>query len=304
MLHKHDTAHQHSVDRIGDLRVAFFLNLGFTLLEIVGGVWTNSVAILADATHDLGDSLSLGIAWYLERVSQRGGDQRFSYGYRRFSLLGALISTGVLIGGALLILSETIPRLLQPEPTRAGGMALFAILGILVNGAAVLRMRGATGMNARVVAWHLLEDLLGWLAVLVVSIVLLFVDLYILDPILSTLITIYVLINVVRNLRKTLALFLQAVPEQLDLVTIVARLEAIDFVSSTHHTHIWSMDGEHHVLTTHLVVDEAATRDEVLCVKEEVNRMCEELDFQHTTIEIEYGDEACRMAGERAMEAA
>ncbi len=288
--------HTHDHDDAGDLRLAFFLNLAFTLLEIVGGLWTNSLAILSDAVHDLGDSLSLGLAWYLERVSQRGRDARFTYGYRRFSLLGALLTTIFLIVGSGAILMEAIPRLLAPEPANARGMILFAVTGILVNGLAVLRLRGGTTLNKRMVAWHLLEDVLGWVAVLAVSIALLFTDLYILDPILSLLITLYVLYNVIGNLRTTVALFLQAVPENVDLHEIEARIQAVAHVLSTHHTHVWSMDGNHHVLSTHVVVERDISREQVLCIKEEINAMCTSLDLVHTTVEIEYQDEGCRMA--------
>lgn len=289
-------SHDHSNDSTGDLRLAFFLNLSFTIIEIAGGIWTNSLAILSDAIHDLGDSLSLGMAWYLETYARKDKDKKYSYGYRRYSLLSALINTVVLIVGSVFILSRAVTRLFNPEPVDAKGMILFAVLGIIVNGLAMLRLRGGKSLNAQVVAWHLIEDVLGWVAVLIMSIVLLFTDLYILDPIFSILITSFVLYNVIKNLRKTLALFLQAVPENMDLEMIENRLLAIDNVCSSHHTHIWSMDGEHHVLTTHLVVEEDTSQDEVLCIKEDINQLSKEMDFLHTTVEIEYGDEKCSMA--------
>lgn len=289
-------SHDHSHDSISDLRLAFILNLSFTIIEIAGGIWTNSLAILSDAIHDLGDSLSLGMAWYLETYARKDKDKKYSYGYRRYSLLSALINTVVLIVGSVFILSRAVTRLFNPEPVDAKGMILFAVLGIIVNGLAMLRLRGGKSLNAQVVAWHLIEDVLGWVAVLIMSIVLLFTDLYILDPIFSILITSFVLYNVIKNLRKTLALFLQAVPENMDLEMIENRLLAIDNVCSSHHTHIWSMDGEHHVLTTHLVVEEDTSQDEVLCIKEDINQLSKEMDFLHTTVEIEYGDEKCSMA--------
>jgi cobalt-zinc-cadmium efflux system protein len=289
-------AHAHHHDTVGNIKVAFFLNLAFTILEIVGGLWTNSLAILSDAVHDFGDSLSLGLAWYLERYSEREGDHRYSYGYRRFSLLGALVNTVILLVGSLFLLSEAIPRLIHPEHSNAPGMVLIAVVGILVNGLAVLRLRGDRTFNARVVAWHLLEDVLGWVAVLVVSVTLLFVDIHLLDPLLSILISVYVLYNVVGNLRKTLALFLQAVPEGVDLREIEGRLMAIDSVRSTHHTHVWSIDGQHHVLTTHVVVDPEISREDIMCIKGEIDALGRELDLLHTTVEIEYEGEQCRVA--------
>jgi cobalt-zinc-cadmium efflux system protein len=289
------SSHDHEHSSTQNIRIAFFLNIVFTVLEIAGGIWTNSLAILSDAIHDLGDSLSLGLAWYLDRVSKRSNDRRFSYGYRRFSLLSALINTLVLVGGSIIILSRAIPRLFAPQVTNAPGMALFAIFGIIINGAAVLRLRGERSMNARVVAWHLLEDVLGWIAVLIVSAVLLFADLYVLDPILSILITTYVLYNTLRNLWRTASLFMQGVPENVDLEQIDSELQAIPEILSTHHTHVWSLDGEHHVLTTHVVIDEGTSKDDLVCIRREIQDVLRGMAFAHSTVEIEFGDEDCGM---------
>jgi cobalt-zinc-cadmium efflux system protein len=185
---------------------------------------------------------------------------------------------------------------MEPEHSNAQGMVLFAIVGILVNGAAVLRLRGSRSLNVRVVAWHLLEDVLGWIAVLIVAVILLFTDIHVLDPILSILITSYVLYNVVKNLRATLSLFLQAVPEDYDIDQLEKDISAVENVVSTHHTHIWSLDGEHHVLTTHVVVDESTSKDQVLCVREDIKKMLTAYDFSHMTVEIEFGDDDCGMA--------
>ena len=236
------------------LRMVFLLNLGFTLLEIGGGLWTNSMAIISGAVHDLGDSFSLGLAWYLDRYAGKDSDRRYSYGYRRFSLLGALASIIVITTGSLFVLAKAVPRLIKPELPKAEGMVLLSVIGIMVNGLAVLRVKGGRTLNEQVVTWHLLGDVLTWAAVLVVSIVLMFKELPVLDPLLSLLITSYVLYNVWRNLRQTLRLFLQAVPGAVDLPEIEKTLLSIDKVISVHHTHVWSLDGEHNVLTTHLVV--------------------------------------------------
>jgi cobalt-zinc-cadmium efflux system protein len=277
------------------IRQAFFLNLGFTLFELVGGVMTNSLAILSDAVHDLGDSLSLGLAWYLANYSEKKRDRKYSYGYRRFSLLGALANAVILLTGSLFILSEAVPRLLRPEHPKAEGMALLAIAGIVINGWAALRVRGGKTLNARVITWHLLEDVLGWAAILAVSVVLLFKDLPVLDPLLSILITSYVLYNVLRNLKKTVEFFLQAVPGGIDIVEIEEKLLGIGKVKAIHHTHVWTLDGEHNIFTTHLVVDADATREDVLRVRNQVDQRLEYLDFEHTTVEIGYENQYCRM---------
>jgi cobalt-zinc-cadmium efflux system protein len=275
--------------------MAFLLNLGFAVLELVGGLWTNSLAIVSDALHDGVDSFSLGLSWYLDEYSRRVEDQSYSYGYRRFSLLAALINVVVLIAGSVLILSEAIPRLWDPEPANAQGMVILAVVGVAANGVAALRVRGGRTLNARIVTWHLLEDVLGWLAVLVVSVILLFWDVQILDPLLSVLITLYVLYNVLKHLKRTLALFLQAVPYDLDMSEIEKGLLAIDRVQSVHHMHIWSLDGEHHVLTTHVVVDQDTTRAQVCQIKADIWASVESFDLEHITVEIEYEGERCKM---------
>lgn len=287
--------HAHVHDTTARLSTAFFLNLGFTLIEVVGGLFTNSLAILSDSLHDLGDSLAIGFSWWMERRAHRPSQGRYSYGFRRLSLVAALVNAVVLIVGSLIVLAQAIPRLFDPQTANARGMLALAVLGIVVNGAAVLRMRGAQGMNAQMITWHLLEDVLGWVAVLIVSLSLLVTDIQILDPLLSILITGYVLYNVIRNLRKTVAIFLQAAPADLDVHAIEHTLATIPHVLSTHHTHAWSLDGEHHVLTTHLVVPAGASKAEIVQVKADALHLFRQIDLEHTTIEVEYEDENCRM---------
>ena len=254
---------------------------------------TNSMAILSDALHDLGDSLSLGLAWFLQKFSQKEQSKEFSFGYKRFSLLAALINSVVLIVGSVFILTEAIPRLLNPEQPNTTGMIVLAILGIIVNGAAVFRLRGGDSMNQKVISWHLLEDVLGWAAVLVVSIVMAFTDLPILDPIASIAITVFILYNVVKNFIKTMRLFLEGVPESISLEDIVQKINAVPNINSTHHTHLWSMDGENHAFSTHVVVPEDATKEEICDVKERIKEILHTISLEHVTIEIEYEDESC-----------
>ncbi len=297
----HAQHHHHDHTDVNNLKAAFFLNFTFTILEIVGGVLINSVAVLSDAVHDLGDSLSLGLGWFLERYSERESDAWYSYGYKRFSLLAALINAAVLIGGSLFILSETVPRILNPESFDERGMILFAIVGVIVNGAAALRLRGSTSASAEVIGLHLLEDMLGWIAVLVVGVVSLFVDWPILDPLLSVGILIFVLVNVLGQFKRAGRLFLQSVPEGFDYDDVRARFETIADVESVHHLHIWSLDGEHHVFSAHLVVTEGVDRAGTVRIKCDAREALDALHLNghiaHTTIEIEYAPEECSLNG-------
>lgn len=287
--------HQPHNHQITNIRTAFFLNVLFAVAEIIGGIYTNSMAILADALHDLGDSFTLGISWQLERVAQKKGDQKYSYGYRRFSLLGAIVNAIVLIVGSIVVIYEAVPRIINPERSNAEGMIVFALVGILINGLAVLRLRDGKTMNARMLTWHLLEDVLGWIAVLIIAIVLMFSDVHILDPLLSLIITGYVIFNVVRNLEKTISLFLQAVPDEIQIEKIEAELKKYPKVLNIHHTHIWSLDGEHHVLTTHVMLAEDAHKADIRNLKCMLRDLTDRYGFEHTTIEFEYKDEDCSM---------
>ncbi len=290
-MHDH-TDHHHTT---GNIKLAFFLNLGFTIFEIIGGIWTNSLAIVADAVHDLGDTLALGSAWYLENLSHKKGDKKYSYGYRRFSLLGAVITTLILIIGSLFVLSVAIPRLFEPESVHAEGMFMFAIIGIVVNGVAALRLKKDSSINSQAIAWHFIEDVLGWVAVLIVSIILLFKDIPILDPILSILITLYILFNVVKNLKKTVSIFLQAVPDETNIESFNQQIKTIQGVLDVHHTHVWSMDGEKNVLSTHVVIDDNTSQENILRIKEAIRHMVKEINIYHSTVEIEYISETCRI---------
>jgi cobalt-zinc-cadmium efflux system protein len=293
-----------SDDSISNFKWIFFINLAFTILEAIGGLYTNSLAIVSDALHDFGDSFTLGLSWYLEGRSRKGSDTRYSYGYRRFSLLSALANAIVLIAGSFYIFYEAIPRLIHPQPSNAEGMLILSVIGILVNGYAFYRFRRGQSLNVQMINWHLLGDLLGWIAVFIVSMSLLFADIRILDPILSILINLYVLYNVVRNLRKTLALFMQAVPKSIVLPELEQSLQEIPGVQSIHHTHIWSLDGTHNVLTTHLVVEACAEKEDLIRIKKEVEQITHGMDVEHTTVEIDYEDEDCYMNSQEKRERA
>jgi len=278
---------------VSSIRIAFFLNLGFTVIEIAGGLWTGSLAIISDALHDLGDSLSLGLSWFLEKYSRKKKDEKYSYGYRRYSLLAALINSLVLILGSVYILSRAIPNLLSPGQPNARGMLLLAVGGIVINGIAVLRVRKGRSLNERIVTLHLLEDVLGWAAVLIISVVMIYKNVPILDPILSIVITVYILYGIFINLKKTFSIFLQAVPEGINVKETESKILKIEKVINIHHTHIWSMDSLNNVLTTHIVVRDDTTVDEIIKIKKKVKKITGSLGLEHSTIEIELESEFC-----------
>lgn len=290
MSHSHEHAHTISAKNI---KVAFFLNLGFTILEVVGGFYVNSVSILSDALHDFGDSLSLGLSWYLHNHSKKSADSKYTFGYGRFSLLGALINSVVLLSGSCFVIYEAINRLMHPQHADARGMLLFAIVGIAVNGYAAYRLSGGTSLNEKVVSWHLIEDVLGWIAVLIASIVMMYTDAPWLDPALSLCITLFIIYNVVGRLKQTMVILLQASPEGIDADEIKDKILKVAHVTSMHHTNIWSLEGENHVYTAHIKTQGITGFTQIIALKRQVKDILKQYHFSHYTIEIETEDEAC-----------
>lgn len=294
--HHHHHHHHHSADN-GDgknIVVAFWLNTFFALLEIAGGLYTNSMAILSDAVHDLGDSLSLGFAYYFQKKSRQEKDSVYTYGYQRFSLLGAFINSLILIVSSIFIIRESVARFFQPEPPDAKGMVVLALIGVAVNGYALVRLRRGSSINERVVALHFVEDVLGWIAVLVGSIIMVFVDVPVLDPILSLLIAGYILYNVFKNLKATFRIILQRRPENVDEELIRKKILSVPGVKDLHDLHFWTMDGQYNVMTLHVVVDRGQSIDQREHIKQEVRHSLQHLEIQHSTVEIESEDENCK----------
>ena len=286
--------HDHHHD-VSNIKVAFFLNACFTIIELIGGLYVNSVAIISDAIHDLGDSFSLGLSWYFQKLSHKGRTRTFSYGYRRFSLLSAIINSIVLLLGSVFILMETIPRLIEPEQPETKGMILLSILGVVVNGAAVLKTRKGKTANEKVVSLHLMEDVLGWIAVLMGSIVMNFWEIPILDPILSFGIAAYILLNVFKNLKGSLKIMLQSIPPDVNLMDLEKQLLQIDEVIKIHDMHTWSMDGEFHIMTVHLVLKDELSFSNRIVIKEKARMILEKGTINHATIELESEEEECEM---------
>jgi len=289
MSHAHD--HSHNAGK--NLALVFFLNLLFCIIELIGGLFTNSIAILSDALHDFGDSISLGMAWYFQKVSKRKPDAKYTYGYQRFSTLSALLNSLVLLTGSSFVLYESIKRILYVEESNAQGMFVLALFGVLVNGVAVLRLKKGTSLNERVISLHLLEDVLGWVAVLIASLVMIFVDVPILDPILSIGISCYVLYNVYNNLKSVFRVILQGKPSEVDEEMIRERLLKMPNVQSLHDFHIWTMDSEFMVLTVHLVVNQSIEKNELQALRAAAHQLLKNMDIQHSTIEIESETESC-----------
>ena len=271
-----------------NILIAFILNFSFAVFEFIGGIFTGSIAILSDAVHDVGDAASIGASYFLERKSKRGADAKNTYGYARYSVLGGLITNLILLLGSCIVIYNAILRIIDPTPINYDGMILFAIFGVLVNFAAVFFTRGEGSLNQRAVSLHMLEDVLGWVTVLIGAIVMRFTSFVLLDPIMSTGVAVFILISAIRGLCTALNVFLEKVPEGVDVGEIREHVLEIDGVADVHHIHIWTLDGESHYSTMHIVTNEDAH-----IVKEKVREELSEHGVVHATLELEKSGEHC-----------
>lgn len=279
----------------GRIATAFALNAAFTIIEFIGGLLTNSIAIISDAVHDLGDTISLGLAWYSEKLAQRKPDSRYTYGYKRFPVLAALINAVFLLAASVFVLSQAIPLIFNPRQVNETGMIILSVLGIIFNGAAVLRLKGNGSINQKVVRLHLMEDTLGWIAVLTGAIVMKYSGISWIDPILAVAIAMYIIYNAVSNLRDALRIFLQAIPGNTDGKLIGAGIVDIAGIESIHDVRTWSIDGNIHVYTLHIVTRREVTPKEYPLIKQKVRELLAESGFEYVTIEIDSHDELCEL---------
>lgn len=293
--HHHHHHHHHLPETQKNITIAFLLNAAFTVIEIIGGILTNSVAILTDAVHDLGDTFSLALAWYTERLAQRKPDGRFTYGYKRFPVLAAMVNAVFLLGASIFVLSRAIPLLLKPEQVHASGMIWLAIAGLIFNGAAVLKLSKGESINQRVVKLHLLEDVLGWAAVLIGAIVIRFTNWLWIDPLLAILIALYIIYNAVKNIAYALRIFLQASPGETDMPGLKEKLMDIPGINDLHDIRTWSIDGQTHVYTMHVVAAKGTGPDQYPELKKQIRSILADAGFEFVTVEIDSFDEHCEL---------
>ena len=268
--------------------VAFLMNLLFSIAEFIGGFFTHSVAISSDALHDLGDSLSIGISYILEKISKRPATQEYTYGYVRFSVLGSLIQTAVLFSGSLIVIYSSIMRIIHPIAINYKGMIIMAICGVVINAGAMLFTHGGKSLNQKAVSLHMLEDVLGWIVVLIGAIIMQFTDITYIDPILSIGVALFSLSHAVHIFIEAMKILLLKTPDDISCEDIAAHIKALEGIDDVHHIHIWSFDGFAHNATLHVVSDGALSD-----IKNAVREELAEHGITHSTIEIERSDEHC-----------
>jgi len=292
-MEKHTHSHNHNKSK-ENIKIAFLLNLLFSIMEAIGGFLTNSISIITDSVHDFGDSISIGVSYLLEKKSEQEADNKYTYGYLRYSLLGALITSIILLSGSIIVLYNAIPRLIKPEEVNYDAMIIFAIFGVFINGYAAYRTSHSEKHNEKAINLHMLEDVFGWIAVLIGSVAIKLFNLMIIDPILSILIAIYILYHVYKYIKEVFEILLEKVPNDIKIDEIKDKIKDNNkTVDNVHHIHIWSLDGVNNYMTAHVLLNKDLTKEELIQLKNNIKKQVKELNINHITIEIEYFNEKC-----------
>lgn len=271
-----------------NILVAFLLNMFFSIFELVGGILTHSVAIISDAIHDFGDGISIGISYFLEKKSKRKADNNYTFGYKRYSILGALISNCILFIGSVLVIYNAILRILNPVKINYDGMIVFAVIGVIVNYLAAYFTRKGDSINQKSVNLHMLEDTLGWMVVLLGAIIMKFTDLNIMDPIMSIVVALFIVMHAGEHLKTIVDVLLEKTPSNVNIEEIRNKLFKIKSISDLHHIHIWSLDGISNCATMHIVLKKEDNK-----IKDKVRKELLEFNISHVTIELEDINEDC-----------
>lgn len=267
--------------------VAFFLNLSFSIFELFGGLITNSVAILSDSVHDMGDAIGIGVSYFLEKKSKKKCNNKYTYGYGRYSVLGGAITTTILMVGSVLVVYESIKRIINPVKINYSGMLILAIVGVIVNLLGAFYTREGDSINQKAVNLHMLEDVLGWIIVLIGSIIMHFTDISVIDPLMSMGVAIFILIHAIKNFKEVLDLFLEKTPKKIDIEKLKTDLLNVKEVEDIHHIHVWSIDGNTNYATMHIVTRSADQKK----IKDSIRKVLKKNDISHSILETE--EEIC-----------
>lgn len=270
-----------------NILIALILNLSFSVFELLGGLFTKSVAILSDSLHDFGDAISIGLAYFLEKKSRADADDSHTCGYRRYSVLGGLITTLILMLGSVVMIREAVERIFAPVSVNASGMLLFAVIGAALNLVAAFVTHKGDSINQKAVNLHMLEDVLGWIVVLLGAVLMRFTGLAILDPLMSIGVAAFIFCSAVKNLKQIMDIFLEKTPSEVNIPRLKAQLSGVAGVEAVHHLQIRSIDGYHHCATLHVVTK----AEDLPGLKSALREALAEHHIIHAVIETE--TEAC-----------
>ena len=269
-----------------NILIAFILNFAFSIFECIGGIFTGSVAIVSDAIHDFGDAAGIGISYFLEKKSKRKPNDVFTYGYARYSTVGSLFVTSILIFNSIIVIYNSVMRIINPTKIDYDGMILISVIGICINFIATYFTHGGESLNQKAVNLHMIEDVLGWIIVLIGAIAMRFTNIPVIDPVMSVCVATFILFNTSKTLKEALNIFLEKAPTNLSSERIKKEILSITGVFDVFHIHVWSLDGEINCATMHIITDYNPSK-----IKEHIREKLHYLGIEHVTLELETNSE-------------
>ena len=254
-----------------NILIAFILNLTFSIFEFIGGALTGSVAIASDALHDLGDAASIGVSYCLEIKSKKPADDKYTFGYGRYSVLGGLITSAVLLVGSIIVIANAIMRLRHPVAVNYTGMLIFAVIGVVVNFIAALVTRDGDSVNQKAVNLHMLEDMMGWIAVLIGAGIIHLTNWVWIDPALSILVALTILYSAIMNLFEIAGILTEKVPDDINLTVLKEQITALDAVDSIEDIKVWSINSNELYAVMRIYTQDPQVKDEIREILAEIN---------------------------------
>jgi cobalt-zinc-cadmium efflux system protein len=283
---------QQSIQISSRLFLSIILNAFITLVEIIGGIASNSLALISDAIHNLSDTLALTLAWLANRVSQRKPNARLTFGYKRFEILSAFINASVLTAISIYLIYEAVIRFLHPEPVKPTLMLAIAIIGLFANLFSVLFLHhdSTHSLNVKAAYLHLLGDTMSSLAVIGGAILIKFTNILWIDPVLTLLISIVIIVQAYRILRESIDILMQRTPDHLNLDEIRTLIERHPLVSNVHHIHCWQLHDNDILFEAHIEIREDMPLSRSGMLLAEIETLLEEkFRITHTTLQVEFG---------------
>lgn len=267
------------------------LNLSITIVQVIGGILSNSLSLLSDALHNLGDSSAIFISFVAGKVSERKADEKNTFGYKRVEILAALFNAIVLIAICIFLFYEAYSRFLHPEPVKGLLMLIIAVFGLLANfiSVLILHKEKSENLNIKAAYMHLLGDTLSSVAVIVGGIAIWFFNVFWIDPLITVLVGAYIIWHTWSIVRETVDILMQSVPEEIDLQKIKTEIEKIEDIDNIHHIHVWKLNDSQIHLEAHLNLKNNIDMVKMTAVREKIEQMLHaEFGIEHVTLQTGY----------------
>lgn len=285
--HNYDHSHVHDNESLKPIFITFILNLIFAIIEFIGFMFSGSMILYSSSIHDIGDSTTLFATLLIERKANNGRDKKYSYGYRRFTLIGSTINYTILGLGSIFAILESISKLINLETFDPYILLYTSVLGIIINIVGFKLVNTGSSISNKALAANLFADIANFIAIFISSLLIINFDLYILDPLFSIVFSVYLIVISCKAFKHIFKIIMQAIPENIDYQTIKEEILSHQFILDVHDIHIWDLDSEDYIFTAHIVVQDNLNDTQIMDIKEHIRNDLEKYEINHSTIEVD-----------------